>query len=411
MKMMRLFISAVCTVLSFLGLQFWTELSNVKLNSDGLIMGEHYVHFCVAKCAVENPYITTALVLNFILNVYTLIFISLKTIYFVESWKLVKRLFKYVLFKMFEALARERLEQLNTSSPNYASLWNHLGIYYVLLVVFILDAFWIMMCLDIYQTIPSSMFLLVLFFEPLSIAFETLQGILVHGFQLVDIWAHHSRGNTTNSKLLTFMDTSAAASKTLMYSMSYTTIVPSPLFWLLFFEPLSIVLETLQAILFHGFQLIDIWLHYPPRNTTNSKLLKVLDMAAGLLWEQKRIILRDVGFFLDIMSLFMSLGHYMHIWFLVLDDMTFPLVDAMLTLPIQGVLSAAVMRMREFIISLRMGVDVGVGGGGDGSGSTTVVVMTGDGGGGGNCVSSGGDGGGSGGGGASDGLVVVVVGR
>nr|KAJ0221391.1 hypothetical protein LSAT_V11C200098020 [Lactuca sativa] len=54
-----------------------------------------------------------------------------------------------------------------------------------------------------------------------------------------------------------------------------------------------------------------------------------------LLWEQKRIILRDVGFFLDIMSLFMSLGHYMHIWFLVLDDMTFPLVDAMLTLPIQ----------------------------------------------------------------------------
>ncbi|CAI9273961.1 unnamed protein product [Lactuca saligna] len=135
-----------------------------------------------------------------------------------------------------------------------------------------------------------------------------------------------------------------------IYSISHITILPSPLFWLLFFEPLSIAFETLQAILFHGFQLIDIWLHHSPRNTTNSKILKVLDMAAGLLWERKRIILRDVGFFLDIMSLVMSLGHYMHIWFLVFDDMTFPLVDSLLTLPIQDVLRALLMRIREFIV-------------------------------------------------------------
>ncbi|CAH1438889.1 unnamed protein product [Lactuca virosa] len=126
------------------------------------------------------------------------------------------RIVVYMVDHSMHFEARDRLEQLNTSSPNYASRWNYLGVYSVLLVVFTLDAIWIMMCLVIYQIIPSSMFLL-LFFEPLSIAFETLQGILVHGFQLVDIWAHHSRRNTTNSKLLTLIDTSAAASKTLFF--------------------------------------------------------------------------------------------------------------------------------------------------------------------------------------------------
>ncbi|CAH1415255.1 unnamed protein product [Lactuca virosa] len=46
----------------------------------------------------------------------------------------------------------------------------------------------------------------LLFFEPLSIAFETLQEILVHGFQLVDIWVHHSARNTTNSKISKLLD-------------------------------------------------------------------------------------------------------------------------------------------------------------------------------------------------------------
>uniref|UniRef100_A0A2N9ELL9 RING-type E3 ubiquitin transferase n=1 Tax=Fagus sylvatica TaxID=28930 RepID=A0A2N9ELL9_FAGSY len=38
---------------------------------------------------------------------------------------------------------------------------------------------------------------LLLFFEPFSIAFETMQAILVHGFQLLDIWIH-SAGNSAN---------------------------------------------------------------------------------------------------------------------------------------------------------------------------------------------------------------------
>nr|KAJ0220230.1 hypothetical protein LSAT_V11C200098000 [Lactuca sativa] len=115
------------------------------------------------------------------------------------------------------------------------------------------------MCLVIYQTIPSSMFLLVLFFEPLSIAFETLQGILVLGFQLVDIWAHHSRGNTANSKLLTFMDTSAAASKTLFFVI------------LLFLFP-------------------------------------------SFAYSRHDFYVQHVCFFLDIMTLSMAFEHYVQIW-------------------------------------------------------------------------------------------------
>ncbi|CAH1438892.1 unnamed protein product [Lactuca virosa] len=279
MEVMRLFISAVCTVLSFLGLQFWTELSNVKLHSDGLIIGEHYVHFCVAKCAVENPYITTALVLNFILNVYALIFISLKTIYATESWKLVQKIEFYVLskgasllvvvpltlihaglwstwltvactLKMFEALARERLERsLNTSSSgSSARLWNYLGDYSVLLVVFTVDAIWITTCALIHKKIPSPV-LLLLFFEPLGIAFKTLKGILVHGFQLLDILLHHSARNTTNnSKISKLLDTSAAAGD------------------------------------------------------------------SQLKWERKRVILRNVCFFLDIITWLIVFGHYVYAW-------------------------------------------------------------------------------------------------
>lgn len=108
--------------------------------------------------------------------------------------------------------------------------------------------FWsrIRLCLVIYRTLGSSMFLL-LFFEPVSIAFETLQvklldpvryqylsnqkilwdmstqvdlivwfgkyalqAILVHGFQLLDIWLHHSAVSNTNCQRFKLFDTSAA---------------------------------------------------------------------------------------------------------------------------------------------------------------------------------------------------------
>jgi len=41
----------------------------------------------------------------------------------------------------------------------------------------------------------SSTFWLLLF-EPLSIAFETLQAVMVHGLQLIDAWRRHSADDT-----------------------------------------------------------------------------------------------------------------------------------------------------------------------------------------------------------------------
>nr|XP_043632095.1 E3 ubiquitin protein ligase RIN2 [Erigeron canadensis] len=303
-------ISAVCTALSFIGLQYWTELSYVKLKSDGL-MGENLLQPGVARRLMElllASYTTFALVVNFVLNIFILIVLSLKTVFFVElhateSRKLVERLVNYVIYKgtflplvvtptivqaglwstwmtvlcslkMFQALARDRLERLN-ASPS-ATPWTYFRVYCVLLLVIIVDSVWMRMCLLIYQKIPSSMFLL-LFFEPLSIAFETLQAILVHGFQLLDIWLHHSAGNTTNSKISKLMDMSAA----------------------------------------------------------------------GSLWEWKSVILRNFGFLLDIMTLLMALGHYVYIW--RLHGMTFHLIDAVLFLNIRALLSAVAKRIKGFI--------------------------------------------------------------
>ncbi|CAI9297669.1 unnamed protein product [Lactuca saligna] len=90
------------------------------------------------------------------------------------------------------------------------------------------------------------------------------------------------------------------------------------------------------AILVHGFQLVDIWVHHSTGNTTNSKISKLLDMsAAGSLWDWKSVILRNVGFFSDIMTLLMALGHYVQIW--RLHGMRFHLVNAMLFLNIRFV--------------------------------------------------------------------------
>ncbi|XP_024979977.1 E3 ubiquitin protein ligase RIN2 [Cynara cardunculus var. scolymus] len=317
-------ISAVCTMLSFIGLRYWTELSFMKLKSDGL-MGENLLDPGVASRVLElllDSYTTIALVVNFVLNVFILIVLSLKTIFFVElhateSRKLVERLVNYVIYKgtflplvipqtvvqaglwstwltvlcslkMFQALARDRLERLN-ASPS-ATPWTYFRVYCVLLLVVTVDAVWIRMCLLIYQTIPA---------------------------------------------------------EAIIAAPSPINFAPS-IFLLLFFEPLSIAFETLQAILVHGFQLLDIWLHHSAGNTTNSKITKLLDMsAAGSLWEWKSVILRNLGFFLDIMTFLMALGHYVHIW--RLHGMTFHLVDAVLFLNIRALLSAVLKRTRGFI--------------------------------------------------------------
>ncbi|KAJ6347632.1 hypothetical protein OIU76_004165 [Salix suchowensis] len=268
-------ISAVCTVLSFSVL---TEVSLDILRSDGLT-GENLTNLGNANRAVEllfESYATIALVVNFVFNVFLLLNLCLKTIFFGELYpsetqKLVERLINYAIYKgtllplvipptisqtglwsvwltvlcflkMFQALARDRLERLN-ASPS-ATPWTYFRAYSALLLVLSADFFWIQMCYVIYRSTGSSMFLL-LFFEPFSIAFETMQAI------------------------------------------------------------------------------------------------------AGSLLEWKGILIRNLGFSLDIAAMLMALGHYVHIWWV--RGVALHLVDAILFLNIRALLSAIIKRIKGFI--------------------------------------------------------------
>ncbi|CAK9309363.1 unnamed protein product [Citrullus colocynthis] len=303
-------ISAACTVLSFIGLQLWTELSIDNLRSEKIIGENPFKAENAGRVSdlLLSSHVTVGLLANFALNVFVLLILFLKTIFFVElysseSRKLVERLVNYVIYKgtflplvvpptkyhaalwsiwlavlcslkMFQALARDRLERLN-ASPS-ATSWTYFRVYSVLLLVLFVDLSGIRFCLMIYRTLGLSLFLL-LFFEPLSIAFETLQAILVHGFQLLDIWLHHSAGNNSNCQISKF----------------FNMTIP------------------------------------------------------GLLWELKGSLIRNLGFFLDMATLLMALGHYVHIW--RLHGMTFNFVDAVLFLNIRALLSAIVKRIRGFM--------------------------------------------------------------
>ncbi|XP_009372881.1 E3 ubiquitin protein ligase RIN2 isoform X1 [Pyrus x bretschneideri] len=307
-------ISAACTAISFAGLQLWTETSLVKLKSDGLIAENliNAANFGHVFDLLLGSYTTVGLLANFVLNAFILLVLCLKTIFFVELYssetrKLIERLINYVIYKgtflplvipptiyhaglwsvwlivlcslkMFQALARDRLERLNASPSVTPS--TYFRVYSVLLLVLTVDIFWIRLCVVIYKTLGVSMFLLLLF-EPFSIAFETLQAILVHGFQLLDIWIHHSAWNSSNCERSKLFDTSAV----------------------------------------------------------------------GLLLEWKGSLTRNLGFVLDMATLLMALGHYVHIWWF--HGMAFHLVDAILFLNIRvnicALLSSIVKRIKGFI--------------------------------------------------------------
>ncbi|KAJ6712255.1 RING FINGER AND PROTEASE ASSOCIATED DOMAIN-CONTAINING [Salix purpurea] len=120
------------------------------------------------------------------------------------------------------------------------------------------------------------------------------------------------------------------------------------MFLLLFFEPFSIAFETMQAMLVHGFQLLEIWLHHSAGNSTNCQRFKFFDaMRAGSMLEWKGILIRNLGFSLDMATLLMALGHYVHIWWL--HGVAFHLVDAVLFLNIRALLSSIIKRIKGFI--------------------------------------------------------------
>lgn len=303
-------VSAVCTLLSLGFLHFGTRQFLHNLIDDRLI-GPDFVetgNFRNAWKLLLSSKTMIVLCANFIINVFILLLVALKAIFFVElntseTRKLLERLLNYIIYKgiflplvvpptivqaviwstwlavlcslkMFQALARDRLERMN-ASPS-ATPWTYFRVYSVLLMVICVDLLWINLCVMIYQSLGLFMNLL-LFFEPLSIAFETLQALVVHGFQLLEIWLHHSEGESPTC---------------------------------------------------HRSKLKDI-------------------STGGSLWEWKGLLIRNLGFFLDIMTLLMALGHYGYIWWL--HGMSFHLVDAVLFLNIRALLSAIIKRIRGFV--------------------------------------------------------------
>ncbi|KAH9602354.1 hypothetical protein KSS87_020019 [Heliosperma pusillum] len=328
-------VSAVCTVLSYIGLQCWTEISVEKFKSDGLI-GRDTLHSedasLIFELLLRSPATFTLLAIC-VINALLLFSLCLKvmveekvgergwlvglvaeengkplgTIFFGELYvsetrKLMERLVNYVIYKgvflplivmptifqagvwftwltvlcflkMFQALARDRLERLNTSPS--ATPWKYFRVYSALLLVLAVDFIWVWVC-------------------------ATVAGPLV----------------------------------------------PST-YWLLFFEPLSIAFETLQAMILHGYQLMDMWLNHSALESSDCQRSKLLDFTAGSLLEWKSNIVLNVGFLLDVMTLVMALGHYVLIWWL--HGMTFQLVDAILFLNIRALLSAVVKRIKGFI--------------------------------------------------------------
>ncbi|RDX94104.1 E3 ubiquitin protein ligase RIN2, partial [Mucuna pruriens] len=327
-------ISAVSTVLSFVGLQFCTDLPLDKLKSDGLI-GWNLIHLDNTSHDIELPlglYTTIGLLVNCMINVFILLNLCLKVIniltvygpsydlqaifftelYASETRKLIERLINYVIYKgtflplivpptiyqaglwstwltvlcslkMFQALARDRLERLN-ASPS-ATPWTYLRVYSALLFVFMVDVLWYyLLCFSI------TIFLFIL---------------------LPCLYHYYNTGDS---------------------SIFYSVIV--------------FALST--AILVHGFQLLDIWMHHSACNSSDFRTPKLLNtLTAGSLLEWKGFLIRNLGFFLDMATFFMALGHYLYIW--RLHGMAFHLVDAVLFLNIRALLSAIINRIKGFI--------------------------------------------------------------
>ncbi|KAF2311716.1 hypothetical protein GH714_026343 [Hevea brasiliensis] len=261
-------ISAAFTALSFVGLQCWTELSVDKLKADGLI-SDNFISHENANRALElllGSYATVALLANFVFNAFILINLCLKTIFFVELYpsetrKLVERLINYVIYK------GTFLPLVIPGTIFQAGLWS----IWLTVLCSLKDK-------AVFGDIQNTGFIHVsiIVFEPFSIAFETMQAMLVHGFQLLDIWLHHSAGNSTNCQRFKFFDA----------------------------------------------------------------------IAAGSLSEWKNILIRNLGFSLDMATLLMALGHYMHIWWL--HGVAFHLVDAVLFLNTRALLSTIIKRVKGY---------------------------------------------------------------
>uniref|UniRef100_A0A0C9RQW2 TSA: Wollemia nobilis Ref_Wollemi_Transcript_22094_2583 transcribed RNA sequence n=1 Tax=Wollemia nobilis TaxID=56998 RepID=A0A0C9RQW2_9CONI len=303
-------IIASYTAISLCGVVWRINLALNKVLSDGATLEEGIESVQagnILQLLLESS-VTVALLANLAINIFILIALFVKVAFFgqlssVETRKVVERLINYILYKgifliwivqpdivqialwltwfsvlgslkMFQGLAKDRLERLN-ASPS-ATPWAHLRVFSVLVFVLFFDLLWIQLCTVV------------------------------------------SRGAGTST------------------------------FWLLLFEPLSIAFETLQAVMVHGLQLIETWHRYTADDTVHCQGLQPSDRsAAGASWEWKGTIVRNCGFFMEVVTLLMALGHCLHIWWL--RGLAFQLVDAVLFLNLRALLSAILRRIKSFL--------------------------------------------------------------
>uniref|UniRef100_A0A453BIW5 E3 ubiquitin-protein ligase synoviolin-like TPR repeats domain-containing protein n=1 Tax=Aegilops tauschii subsp. strangulata TaxID=200361 RepID=A0A453BIW5_AEGTS len=296
-----LYVVAASTAASAAALQWWAA-SFLDAPRDGDVGGGDWLETSL------RSHVTVALLANLAAHVLLVLLLALKTLFFVrltstETRKVLEHIINYVIYKgtflplvvppnsqqiilwstwlvllcslkMFQSLARERLECLN-ASPSATPL-KYLRVYSALLLVLSTDLLWMKLCVGFCSSCNSKLFWLMLF-EPLSIAFESLQSIMVHGFQLLDIWQRH------------LMDS--------------------------------------------GVDYLDFQ--------------KTYKQAAGSFSEWRGQLIRNFGFVIDLISLLMSLGHYSMIFWL--RGMAFHLVDAVLLLNLRALVVSFLKRIKTYI--------------------------------------------------------------
>lgn len=298
-----LYVAAASTAASAAALQWWA--SSLLDGDAGAGLGDGDGDWLGA---VLRSRVTVALLANLAAHVFLVVVLALKTLFFVqltsiETRKVLEHIINYVIYKgtflplvvpptsqqiilwsswlviicslkMFQSLARERLEQLNASPSATPS--KYFRVYSALLLVLSADLLWMWLCVGFCSSCNSKLFWL-LFFEPLSIAFDTLQSIMVHGFQLIDIWQRH-------------------------------------------------LMES-------GADFLDFQKSYK--------------QAAGSFSEWRGKLTRNFGFAIDLISLLMSLGHYSMIFWL--RGMAFHLVDAVLLLNLRALIVSFLKRIKTYI--------------------------------------------------------------
>ncbi|KAJ8448614.1 hypothetical protein Cgig2_010501 [Carnegiea gigantea] len=350
-----LVISAVCTVISLIGMQCWTEISLEKFKVDRQL-STNTLYTDNANHIIElllRSHTTITLLVLCVVNVLVLLIVSLKTVFFgelfaAEARKLVERLVNYIIYKGRDIKDHSSinntgdrkfigdLSSVNNSTNNISS-WALVDMADCSLFPEGTSSWHNLYAVSGFQMLGLVIFDWTNMFQ--ALARDRLERL--NASPSVTPWTYFR----VYSALLLVLVVDCLW---IWFCATLSGALVSSTYWLLFFEPLSIAFETLQAIVVHGFQLMDVWLHHSAAENSDCQRSKFFNAStAGSLWEWKSSLVRNLGFFLDMMTLLMALGHYVLIWWL--HGMAFHLIDAILFLNIRALLSAIVKRIKGFV--------------------------------------------------------------